>query len=66
MERIREERKRFEMTQEELESILGKNKSFISRMETSGKHLTVDILDELADVFHCSTDYLLGRTDKKR
>lgn len=65
-ERIHAERKRCGMTQEELGNILSKNKSFISRMETSGKHLTVDILDSLADIFHCSTDYLLGRTDKRK
>lgn len=66
MKRIREERKRLGMTQEELGKILGKNKSFISRMEVNGQHLSVDILDSLADVFKCSTDYLLGRTDKRR
>lgn len=65
-ERIRSERKRIGMTQEELGRLLGKNKSFISRMEVKGQHLTVDILDSLADIFKCSTDYLLGRTDKRR
>lgn len=65
-ERIREERRRLGLTQEQLGKKLGKEKAFISRMETSGKHLTVDLLDELADIFNCSTDYLLGRTDKRK
>lgn len=65
-ERIREERKRLGWTQGELGDQLGKDKSFINRMERTGQHLTVDILDELADIFGCSTDYLLGRTDKRK
>ncbi|WAH34999.1 helix-turn-helix domain-containing protein [Alicyclobacillus dauci] len=65
MERIREERKKLKMTQEELGKLLGKNKSFISRLERYGQHLSVPILDQLADIFECTTDYLLGRTDKR-
>lgn len=65
MERLREERKRMGLTQEELGHLLGKQKSFISRMELYGQHLSVPILDRLADIFECSTDYLLGRTDRR-
>lgn len=66
MERLRDERKSLGLTQEELGQLLGKNKSFISRMELYGQHLSVPILDRLADIFECSTDYLLGRTDKRK
>lgn len=66
MERIRLERKQLGLTQTELGAMIGgKNKSFMSRMERYGEHLNVDILDKLADVFGCSTDYLLGRTDRR-
>lgn len=65
-ERIRSERKQLGLTQRELGAFIGgKNKSFVSRMELKGEHLTVDILDRLADLFGCTTDYLLGRTDKR-
>ena len=64
-ERIRAERKRLRMTQTDLGDLLGKDKSFISRMERYGEHLTIPILDKLADIFSCSTDYLLGRTDRR-
>ena len=66
MERLRDERKSLNLTQEELGKLLGKNKSFISRMELYGQHLSVPILDKLADIFDCSTDYLLGRTDRRK
>ena len=65
-ERIRMERKQRGLTQRELGNLIGgKNKSFVSRMELYGEHLSVDILDKLADIFECSTDYLLGRTNKR-
>ncbi len=65
LERIRAERLRMGLTQEELGKKFGKSKSYISQMETQGQHFSVEMLERLVDIFGCTTDYLLGRTDKR-
>lgn len=69
--RLRELRKEKKLTQQQLAAILSKvaNTSIatttISSYELADKQPTLDTLICLADFFNVSTDYLLGRTDKK-
>jgi len=58
---IEAERKRVNMSQEELSDILGIERKSYYNWLTSGK-IPATVLLDLADIFHCSIDYLLGRT----
>ena len=64
-ERIREERERAQLTQQEMADTLGINRRTYSSYETGVRGLPVDVLAKLADMFGTSTDYLLGNTDIK-
>ncbi|MEA4805136.1 helix-turn-helix transcriptional regulator [Acetobacterium wieringae] len=62
--RIKELRKSNKITQDELGFILGlSGKSAISNYENGYSTPDNDMLNKIADYFHVSTDYLLGRTD---
>ncbi|MBR6476391.1 MAG: helix-turn-helix transcriptional regulator [Lachnospiraceae bacterium] len=63
--RIREERERAQLTQQEMADALGINRRTYSSYETGVRGLPVDVLAKLADMFGTSTDYLLGNTDIK-
>lgn len=63
--RIREERNRIGLTQKELSAKLGRGNGIISNYEKGDRLPPTDILYKLADIFGCSTDYLLGRTDNR-
>ena len=65
-QRIKELRINNQLTQTQLADLLDVNKSMISEIE-NGKYATsLERLCILADYFNVSTDYLLGRTDKKK
>ncbi len=53
------------LTQEKLAEIFKTKKATISRYETGSRDPKLDMLIEFADFFKVSTDYLLGRTDKR-
>jgi transcriptional regulator with XRE-family HTH domain len=61
MNRIRELRKKKNITMRELGSKLGLAESTISLLETGKRDLNSTILQKLADFFEVSIDYLLGR-----
>lgn len=63
MDRIRELRKKNNMTQNELASLMGVTQAALSGWETGKFAVDSDTLIKLADYFNCSTDYLLGRVD---
>lgn len=63
MDRIRELRKKNNMTQNELASLMGVTQAALSGWETGKFTVDSDTLVKLADYFNCSTDYLLGRVD---
>lgn len=64
-ERIKEERLARKMTQTELGNICGVTKYTISLYESNKSTPSDDIKNILANFFHVSIDYLLGRTDVK-
>ena len=58
---LRKLRVQSEMSQKDLAEKLGVTKSIISYYELSERMPSPDTLIKLADIFHVSTDYLLGR-----
>ena len=58
-QRIREERNRLKMTQEQLALELNISHVHMNRMETGKEGCSIDLLLELSEIFDVSTDYLL-------
>lgn len=63
--RFKELRKEKKLTQEQLANQFFLNKSSISRYENNNQVPETDTLKKFADFFNVSTDYLLGRSDKR-
>ena len=63
MFRLRELRKKRRMSQITLAMELSMNQKSISRYETGEREADYATLIAIADYFHVSIDYLLGRTD---
>lgn len=63
--RIKELRKELNLTQEGLGNILHVTKQSVSKWERGTNIPEPPILKQLANMFNCSTDYLLGTTDIK-
>lgn len=61
--RLKELRKRKNITQLKLAMDLGMNQNSISRYETGERQADYETLIAFADYFNVSIDYLLGRTD---
>lgn len=51
------------LSQEALGKELGVTKATISRIESTDRAVSVDLLCALADYFNVSLDYLVGRSD---
>lgn len=64
-ERLKSLRKEKNLTIEELAKNLGSAKSTISRYENGLREPKKDFLELLCTYFDVSTDYLLGKTDKR-
>ena len=62
---IRGERSRLDLTQEQLAEKLGVAESTIRRWEEGLTKPSPHLLMEMSDLFGCSIDYLLGRTDDR-
>lgn len=63
--RIRDLREDADLNQTELAKILGMSQTGYSKYETGENDIPVAILDKLANYYHTSIDYLVGRTDQK-
>ena len=63
-DRLRDLREDKGKTQAEISSLLGTTQQIYSRYETNRTDLPLRHLIKLADYYHVSTDYLLGRTDR--
>ena len=61
--RIRELREDHDLTQREVAEMLGMSQTGYSKYETGENDLPTQVLIRLADFYHTSVDYLLGRTD---
>lgn len=64
-ERLKEQRAKLRLSQREVANILEVSPSVISAYESGERTPSVEILLRLSDLYQCSTDYLLGRTDEK-
>lgn len=62
-ERIRELREVIGITQSNLASALNISRSAVNAREMGTSKPSIDTLVDLADFFHVSTDYLLGRNE---
>ena len=65
MNRIATERKRLDLTQEELTEKLNISQKSISKYETGARKPSFETLTEMAKLFNVSTDYLLGISDSR-
>lgn len=63
MNRIRELRQQRKWRQSDLAELLNTNQQTIGRYEQETRGLAVDVIYKLCDVFGCTADYLLGRSD---
>ena len=61
--RIREMREDHDLTQAQLAQMLNMKQPQYFRYEQGYRDIPTDILIRLADIYHTSIDYLLGRTD---
>ena len=64
-QRIRDLREDRDLTQKQIAQMLGMSQTGYSKYETGENDIPTAILIKLADFYHTSTDYLLGRTDKR-
>ncbi|GAF63624.1 putative transcriptional regulator [Bacillus sp. TS-2] len=62
-ERIKNYRKKQNLTQDQVADLLGIKRSNFSSYETGRTIPPSDKLDQLADILHTTTDFLLGKTD---
>ena len=62
-QRIRDLREDNDLTQTQIAQMLGMSQTGYSKYETGENDLPTQILIRLADFYHTSVDYLLGRTD---
>jgi len=65
LRRIKNLREDQDLAQKDLARILHVSPRTYSHYENGTRKIPLDILTALADYYNCSTDYLLGRTNKK-
>ena len=63
--RIRDLREDHDLTQKQVAQLLGMSQTGYSKYETGENDIPTAVLLKLADFYQTSTDYLLGRTDKR-
>lgn len=59
--RLQELRNSYHFSQRQVAEKIGVSPSIISGYETGERTPSIEALLSLSDVFHCSTDYLLGK-----
>ncbi len=64
--RIRDLREDNDLLQKDMAQLLGCTQVSYSHYELGKRDIPTDILLKLADYYHTSVDYLLGRTNEKR
>ena len=63
--RIRDLREDHDLTQKQIAQLPGMSQTGYSEYETGENDIPTAVLIKLADFYKTSTDYLLGRTDRK-
>ena len=64
--RIRDLREDADLTQKQIAEILLCDQSLYSKYERGERVLPVDLAVKLADYYHVSLDYLVGRSNKRK
>lgn len=64
--RIRDLREDLDLRQKDLAEYLNCTQVCYSRYELASRDIPTEVLCKLADYYHTSTDYLLGRTDEPK
>lgn len=64
--RIRDLREDNDLTQKQVATHLMCDQSLYSKYERGERPLPLELADRLADFYHVSVDYLLGRTNSKQ
>ena len=64
-QRIRDLREDRDLTQKQVAQYLGMSQTGYSKYETGENDIPTAVLLKLADLYQTTTDYLLGRVDKK-
>ena len=64
-ERLKKLRKDEKISQAKLAEIIGVDKAMFGHVESGKSLVSIQVLMLLADFFKVTTDYLLGRSDKK-
>ena len=62
-QRIRNLREDRDLTQKEIAQFLNIKQNTYSRYETNDRDIPIDVMNQLADFYNTSVDYLMGRTD---
>jgi len=65
MNRIKKLREEFEYTQQDLANKLNGSKSVIGLYENETRKPSMEVLIKLSEIFDCSIDYILCKTDIK-
>lgn len=65
IKRIRDLREDNDKTQQQIADLLGTSQTMYARYERGANELPIRHLITLADYYNVTTDYILGRTDKK-
>ena len=63
MNRIKLLREELKMTQQELANRLGGAKSTVAMYEKEDRNPSLDVLIKLSEIFNCSIDYILGKSN---
>lgn len=64
--RLKDVREDFDLTQQEVAEILGIQQTVYSRYERGFQTIPLEHLITLANYYHISADYLLGRTNNPK
>lgn len=66
MNRIKKFREELNLTQQDLANKLNCSKSVIGLYESETRKPSLEVLIKLSNIFNCSIDYLLGKTDVRK
>lgn len=66
MNRIKQLREEKRLTQEKLSSLVGMDRTTISKLESGERDCTLDHLQRLSKFFDVSFDYILGNSDERK
>ena len=64
--RIRDLREDRDLLQKDMAEYLNCTQVCYSHYETGKRDIPTEVLSKLAEFYHTSTDYLLGRTDERK